>query len=238
MWESRNMRIAIVDDDVTWRKRVREEIVRYHQTSSIQIDEYVSGEQYLDSKKEYDISFIDIEMPGLDGFDTILKAKVEYPEGIFVILTTHVEMSRKGYVVNAFRYIDKTKLEEVAEALEAAQVVLGGNEKITVNVIGDRQRKVALKNIIYIETEKHYIVVHTRQDKIKCSDYLIDVEAQLPINRFCRCHNAYIVNLDEIDHMDERVVYLSNGEDIDVSFRKLRQFKKQYLNRQYECANK
>ncbi len=232
------MRISIVDDEAYWRERVREEVAGYDENNKIKIDIYESGVKYLESKKEYDISFIDIEMPEMDGFDTILSAKKKHPEGIFVILTTHVEMSRKGYLVNAFRYIDKMKLEEVAEAIDSAQVVLGGNEKIEVNVIGNGSRKIALKNIIYIETEKHYVVVHTKQGDVKCSHYLKDVEALLPENRFCRCHDAFIVNLDEISRIHDKIVYLSNGDDIDVSYRKFGQFKKLYLNRQYECANK
>ena len=66
------MKIAIVDDDASWRERIEQEIVRYGGNSKMQIDVYESGEQYIKSRKQYDISFIDIEMTGMDGFDTIL----------------------------------------------------------------------------------------------------------------------------------------------------------------------
>ena len=231
------MKIAIVDDEINWREPVRDEIVRYDEDKEIEIDFFSSGEAYLESKKRYDISFVDIEMPGLDGFETISCAREKDTDAIYIILTTHTEMSRKGYRVNAFRYIDKLQLEEVKEAIDSAKTVLGRNKKIEVNVIGDGVRKITLKNIIYVETEKHYIRIHTRQGIIKCSNSMKEIESMLPDEWFNRCHNVYIVNLDEIVRIDDRIVYLSNGDDIDISHRKMSQFRKLYINRQYECAN-
>ena len=238
MKERMRMRISIVDDDVHWIERIKKEVLECEVDEAVEIDTYSSGEQYLASGKEYDISFVDIEMPGIDGFETITKAMENNDDGIYVILTTHTEMSRKGYLVNAFRYIDKAHLEEIDEAINAAITVLGRNEIIEVNVIGDGPRKVVLKNIIYIETEKHYILIHTKQGTIRCSDNMCDLEERLNKKWFCRCHNVFIVNLDEINRIEDRIVYLSNGADIDISHRKMKQFRKLYCDRQFKCAKK
>ena len=89
-----------------------------------------------------------------------------------------------------------------------------------------------------METEKHYVAVHLRQMTIKCKNTMQEVESMLPPNCFMRCHNVYIVNLDEIINVGDGIVYLSNGCKVEVSKRRMTQFKKQYLNRQCECANK
>ena len=231
------MRIAIVDDDVNWQECVRNEIIKYDTNDEIEIETFSDGESYLLNDRFFDISFVDIEMPGIDGFMTIEQAKNKNPDGIYAILTTHVELSRRGYMVNAFRYIDKACLVEIHEAINSAKIILGRNEKIEVNVIGEGVRKIALKNIIYIETEKHYVLIHTHQRTLKCSNRMKDIEDMLQDKWFCRCHNAFIVNLDEIVRLEDTIAYLSNGENIDISHRKLNQFRKQYINRQYECAN-
>ena len=231
------MRIAIVDDDANWREWIKKKIIQCRKQNEITIDVFSSGESYLTSKNLYDISFIDIEMPGIDGFETISRAREAGGEGLYVILTTHAEMSRRGYFVNAFRYIDKAHLEELEEAINSAAIVLGRNKMITVNVINDGPRNLVLKNIIYIETEKHYILIHTKHGEIRCSNNLRDLEKVLPENWFCGCHNVFIVNLDEIKKLDDRIAYLSNGHDIDISHRKMREFKRLYLDRRYECAN-
>ncbi len=232
------MRIAIVDDDAYWRERIKQEIVQYVEDVERQIDVYESGEQYIESQKEYDISFVDIEMDGMDGFDTILKATELQPDGLFVILTTHAEMCKKGYQVNAFRYIDKTELEELDEAISAAKVVLERNRKISVDVFGEGHHRIALKNIIYIETDRPYIVLHTTHGNIKCRNKMQDIESELPEKSFSRCHNAFIVNLDKVSHIDENKAYLINGDKIEISQRKIWQVKKEYFKRHYECANK
>jgi len=125
------MNIAIVDDDEIWRERIKAELLGYNH-DEMQIDLFASGEKYLCSQKQYDISFVDIEMSGIDGFETITKARnAKGDSGIYVILTTHTEMSRKGYFVNAFRYIDKVHLEELKEAMDfidgRAEVEVSGN---------------------------------------------------------------------------------------------------------------
>ena len=232
------MRVAIVDDEKYWRECIQSEITQYDIKEEIEIFMFSSGEQFLQSNEKFDISLVDISMQGIDGFDTILAARKNNSEGIYMILTTHTEMSRKGYIVNAFRYIDKAELQELQEAFTSAQIVLGRNKRIMFNIIDFGIREFVLKDIIFIETEKHYTLLHTKNGKVKCNDNMKDIEKKLPSKWFFRCHNAYIVNLDEIDCIKGRIVYLSSGNNIDVSLRKLNEFKKIYIDRQFICASK
>lgn len=232
------MRIAIVEDDINWRKKIEEEISFYLKATDEEMDIYSCGEQYLESRKQYDISFIDIEMQGIDGFETISKAREYNPDCFYIILTTHLEMSRKGYIVNAFRYIDKAKLEELEEAIEAVRFLQEQKKNIKVSITGEGLRELQLKDIIYFEAEKHYTLIHTKQSIIKCNNSMVDIETLLPDEWFYRCHKAYIINLDEISHIDHNIAYLSNGKDVDISRRKYIQFKKLYFERQYKRINK
>ena len=231
------MKIAIIDDSKNWRQKIKEEIFRYLDISDEDIDMYSGGEQYLESQKKYDISFVDIEMAGIDGFETISSARKYNPDGFYIILTTHEELSRKGYIVNAFRYIYKMKLVELDEAISAIQVLQERNKTIEVSVIGGGIKELELKNIIFFETEKHYILVHTKQGVLKCNNNMRDIENMLPNQWFYRCHKTYIINLDEIKHIDRKIVYLNDGNEVDISRRKVNQFKEIYFNRQYKQLN-
>ena len=113
------MKIAIVDDQKDWRTRL-EELVREHYGNNLpQIDQFDCGESFYD-QEEYDVVFMDIEMKEMDGFETVMRYKQKNTDAIIIFLTTHVELSRRGYKVNAFRYIDKEFIvEEVEEALSA-----------------------------------------------------------------------------------------------------------------------
>lgn len=231
------MKIAIVDDEDYWRKKT-DECIREIEQTDIEVVVYDNPISYLACKDEYDISLIDIEMPKIDGFKTIEKAREKNKKGIFMILTTHTEMSRRGYVVNAFRYLDKRNLKkELEEALLASKKLLEKNKRITLNIVGELQQELALKNIYYFEAQKHGVIICTSLGKKRCNDSMAEMEQKLDNKWFYRCHNSFIVNLDEIESLKGTIINMKNGDDIDISRRKVSEFKKVFLKRQYECAN-
>ena len=79
------MKIAIVDDEAYWREKA-EECIKEEMKNEIEITVYDNPISYLESKDEYDISLIDIEMDELDGFETIKKAREKNKDTIFMIL--------------------------------------------------------------------------------------------------------------------------------------------------------
>lgn len=232
------IKIAIIDDEKYWREEIEKTLYECYDRDKIELDIYESGVEYLKKNNIYDITFVDVEMPDLDGFETIMSARKFNPEGIFIILTTHTEMSRKGYLVNAFRYIDKVHLkEEMPEAMDSAKVLLRKNIKINVSVISEGVQEIALKDIIYIETGRHFTMIYTKHGEKRCSNSMSEIEGMLSEEYFYRCHNAFIVNMDEINEFKNNMLVMSNGEKVEVSKRKISDFKKVYIKRQYVLAN-
>lgn len=232
------MKIAIIDDNSHWRTQAQDLIRQHYYNTDFDLDIYENGEQYLKSRICYDISFVDIEMPVIDGFKTISKAREYNADGIFIIMTTHLEMSRKGFHVNAFRYIDKADLEnEINEALTSAALLMSRYETIKVNIINAGVHELTLNDIIYIETEKHYIVVHTTDNTIKCSDRISDIEESLCSKWFFRSHKTYIVNLDKVAGIRNMKAVMSNDDIVDIAHRRFTEFKRAYINRHFDCAN-
>lgn len=232
------MRIAIIDDEAHWRKQAEKFVTEIYAEEDTEIITFESGVEYLESEGKFDISLIDIEMPKLDGFETITKARKCDKGNIFIVLTTHTEMMNKGFIVNAFRYIDKIKMkEELIEALNSADILMKRNKKITINVVNEGEKEIVLKNIFYIETEKHNIIIHTRCGSIKCSNTMAELEEKLGNLFFYRCHNAYIVNFDEVVEFREGIAHISNGDKVEVSVRKRADFKKVYFDRAFQTGN-
>lgn len=232
------MNIAIVDDEIYWRECVKGELEKIYDKKENNIDIYKDGKTYLQSKKQYDISFVDIEMPDLDGFQVIQQAREINGEGIYIILTTHNELCNKGYFVNAFRYLDKAKMsDEITEAIKAADVLLRRNKVIEINIVGEGKQNIRLKDIYYIEAEKHCAIIHTSYGDKKSNMAMADIEDSICKEWFYRCHKSFIVNLDEILRCDGKIIYLKNGKDLDIAKRKLTEFNRIYLQRKYECAN-
>lgn len=232
------MKIAIIDDEIYWREKILNYVSEHYKDARIQIDVFSNAREYLSKKDMYDISLVDIEMPEIDGFETINSARCYNPEGIYIILTTHTEMSRKGYLVNAFRYLDKISLEdEIEEALTSANNLLKRNKKIRINVVGEGELQIVLKDILYIETIKHNILIHTKEGNIMCTDRMSYIEDTLAEGWFYRCHKSYIVNLDEVKTFKDSIAYMKNGDNVDIANKKVWEFRRLYIKRKFECAN-
>lgn len=232
------MKIAIVDDEKTWRQNAGRVVREYFDKEEASLSLFCSGDAFLEQNTEYEIVVLDIEMPGKDGFETAVEYKVCYPDTVIIMLTTHLELSRKGYMVDAFRYVDKTKMqEELYEAFDSAKKLLGRNRAVPINVVNIGEIPVVLKDIVYIETDRRKVLVHTFDNEYECSDSIGSLEEMLSEEGFFRCHKSYLVNLDAIKKFDHTFVYMANGRKAMVGVKKYPALKKQYIQRKYEYAN-
>lgn len=233
------MKIAIVDDDKHWREYAYDTVKSYYKNSSAQIDLYESGKQFIEKQGDYDIVLMDIEMPEKDGFETIAEYKLLKDDCIAIILTTHTELTNKGYFVNAFRYIDKTNMKvELEEALVSADKVLASNDSITINAIGLGPLTLVIKNILFIKTYKRNILIYTTDNEYECSDNIATLEIQLEKYGFFRSHRSCLINLDKVKNFDRREIFFANDKIAYLSSRKYTEMKHRYLTRKISIANK
>lgn len=204
------MKIAIIDDEKVWRDSARS-AVREYVGPRDQIELFSSGITFLDRHQEYDVVLMDIDMPKLDGFDTIIRYKTEFSSSTILILTTHLDYARKGYLVDAFRYIDKAKMEE--ELDEAFEKIRDINRKNHFSVVGRNGKKVKtilIKDIYYIES------VGTLEEKLE--EY-----------GFFRCHKSFLVNLNAVKYLDNTFAYFPGNKKAYISVRKYVETKRRYI---------
>ena len=87
----RMIRIAVVDDEKEILEFVTDRIIRAlnHFKYEAKVDRYLSGKTFLKSNDnyEYDIVFLDLEMPGFNGLQTARSIRIDFPNEIIVIVT-------------------------------------------------------------------------------------------------------------------------------------------------------
>lgn len=232
------MKIAIVDDENLWIEKTINILYKYFDKKEIIINQYKDGNSFLNEKKEYEIVFLDIEMPGKDGFETAERYSEIFPESIIIILTSHNEMCNRGYMVNAFRYLEKKELDlQIEEALSSASKKLVRNRKININITNLGPVDLFLKDIIFIETDGRKLLVHTTKERFFCNETMEQLDEKLNKYGFFRCHKSYIVNLDMVDKFDKTFVFMKNKEKAMVSTRKYLEFKRKYIEYKFQYAN-
>jgi len=83
----------------------------------------------------------------------------------------------------------------------------------------DVQMKIEHDSIIYFESRQRIVVLHTSQQAIEFYAKLSDVQSSLPSDYFVRCHQSYIVNMNQVRTLDKanRLFVLKSGLTIEIS---------------------
>lgn len=223
------MKMAIVDDEKKWRNLVLKAVKDYMDETD-EIEVFHSGTEFLKKSAEYDVVLMDIDMPEMDGFDTIINYKKKHPKSMVIILTTHLECARKGYLVEAFRYVDKTKMkDELKEAFEKVREIIKENNLWLMGTDGNITKKVLLEDILYIETDGRGSVINTMSKSYGCSEKINDLERKLEEYGFFKSHKSFLINLKSVEHIDKKFAYFTENKKAYVSVRKYTEMKKRYI---------
>jgi two-component system LytT family response regulator len=190
-----------------------------------------------------DVLFLDVQMPGLDGFD-VLRTIGPEAVPVIVFVTAFDRYALRAFETHALDYLLKpftderfaAVLERVAERLrERSQAATGRRLAALLAskrpragaghlVVRERGRTVLIPydDVVWIEAEDYYARVHTRDKRLLVRLSLRHLEGQLDAERFVRVHRSAIVNLDRIRRMeslasgDQRLV-LADGTELRVS---------------------
>ena len=223
------MRIAICDDEKIMRDRLRVCINRYD--GKLCCDEYKSGLDLLQSKENYDIIFLDIEMPGIDGMETAKDLRKRNCDARIVFLTSHLEHIQNAFKVRAFRFLSKpVDQEELNETLRETQAEMMSSESIVVSRKGSIDN-IPLDKILYFESfgDGSYIY-DTDGNVYECSVQLKEWDRQLCEKGFFKIHKSYIVSLAYVNHIENNQLFL-NGvqQSFTISRRNLTGFREAYI---------
>ena len=113
------LRIMIVDDEMI----VRESFLHWFEKDGHTVATAASGFEALDKieKFPYEVLFVDIKMPGMDGIELLEKIKTDYPDTIVIIITAYgsIESAVKAMKIGASDYLLKPfKPEQLTLVLE------------------------------------------------------------------------------------------------------------------------
>ncbi len=225
------MRIAIVDDEERWRSEIGKHLADRGIT---EFDSYADGKALFVARKQYDILFMDIELEEENGFQVATRYRQVFPETLVIIVTTHLELSRQGYQINAFRYLDKYYLNEIDEALESAEKRIQDFKKMRVEVSGQGEIEVACRDIYYIEADHHKVRMCTVGGDYECREGISKITPRFLEEGFFLIHRAYLVNMRHIKEISPQGIVVENGDNLCISRRKYTEFRKEYIKWQLE----
>ncbi|MET0463678.1 MAG: LytTR family DNA-binding domain-containing protein [Chitinophagaceae bacterium] len=157
-----------------------------------------------------DLVFLDIQMPELTGiqFMKVLNGKCR------VILTTaYEEYALQAFDHDVVDYLLKPfSLERFMTAVQRARERLSGTKSTVETAKADyifvkseyKMVKIELKDILYLESLRDYVAIHTTSGKILTLQSLRSFEETLDSGKFMRIHKSYIISVDKIGSVERK----------------------------------
>lgn len=240
------MRILIVDDEPPARRRIRG-LLKDIDDAEV-VGECGNGSDAIAAIGTHkpDVVFLDIQMPGLNGFD-VVNACDSPNAPLFVFVTAFDQHAIHAFDVHALDYLlkpfDKERFldtlqrardqlakgeaaqtgRQLLELLEDLKAPAAREERIAIKESG-RMVFVPVKQIDWIESSGNYVTIHAGSSKHMLRETMKSMEARLNPRDFRRIHRNYIVNMARVAELhpwsgDEHVVVLRNGAKLPVSRR-------------------
>ncbi len=221
-------RVAIVEDEQAAAQQLAEYLKWYSERGgvSFKVDTFTNAETFmLGYKPDFDVVFMDIELPGMSGMDAAKKLREADRLVSIVFVTNMQQFAAKGYSVGASDFLIKpVTYYALSTMLDRVLPSLAGNKdkEITIKT-SNGMRRVFVNSIAYIEVRSHKLIYHTESDTIDGWGSLNELESRAEFGGFARGNNCYLINLryvTEVDGTDVKVL----GDTLQLSRQKRKAF--------------
>lgn len=211
------MKVAIVEDNLEYSNSLKEYVERYSKENDINIavSIFANGEKFVnDFKSDYDIVFMDIEMPMMDGIEASSKIREKDSECVIIFVSNFMKYAIKGYSVNALDFLTKPLEYDVFKnTMNKATLKVKAKEHDPIFIqTGSETYRIDINEIIYVEVYKHRVNYHTTKGDYDMRDSLQEVEKKLPSKQFIRCNSGNIVNLKYVTGISKDNLILFDTE--------------------------
>jgi two-component system, LytTR family, response regulator len=235
------MRALIIDDERLARSELRRMLELFPRIDVV--GEAINAEDAVQKIDELapDLLFLDIQMPGKNGFELLSSLEGKVPEVIFT--TAYDEYALKAFEYNALDYllkpIDSQRLAEAIQKVDESErqevhkkentKVLTENDQVFVKD-GEKCWFVKLGKVRLFESMGNYVRLHFDDQKPLILKSLNTLEERLDPGTFFRANRKHIINLQWIDKIEPWFsgglqVTLRGGDKIEISRRQAIRFK-------------
>ena len=185
---------------------------------------------YLQNSKT-DVLFLDIDMPGMSGFELAKKVELINPEVMIIFVSGHDHYVFEVFEFFPFAYLRKSKTTEDLPGVlrRIREKVVQKNVREEVYTINGKI-SLPVSDVLYIKSEGNYCIIKSKNgDRFACRSTLSNAEKIWTNYDFFRVHAAYIVNMNHIQSVRNNEITIGEyNEVIPISQRRLASFRKTY----------
>jgi len=190
--------VAVCDDNDCIVEMLVQKIRNHYIQKGIEVivDGYTSGGALLEKVRNYDCTFLDIDMPEINGYEVAEEIRKISSDCCIIMATAQAMDYKPAFVLGAFRFITKPfRDEEIAEALDKLAEMKKPDG--TISAYHKRIKfNVPLKRVEYIRAINSEVEIVTKDQVYRRDASLKDIECEISSDSFYRCHRSYLINLD------------------------------------------
>lgn len=208
-----NLRVAVCDDDSIICNDIKNRIEKVYLSGFV--DTYYNGKDLLEEKNNYDIVFLDIQMPDINGLEVARLMRERGYKGYIIFITSYSTYMQTAFKVKAFRYLDKACSDkELEETFKDIEKDLTENINIEVNT-GKENVYIKIHDIIYIEAYGDGTYIYTEDGKVVESRKTLKYWCEmLEDNGFYKTHKSFLISLQHVIVINDNGVIMRNIKNI------------------------
>ncbi len=227
------IKIAICDDDIQVLEKMVSIVKDYFRIidRTVWVAEYKSGARLLKANARFDIIFLDIEMPQMDGIETAQKLRNWDLNSKIIYVTNYSQYQKRAYKVHAFDYIDKPLQEKaIFGVLKEAIRYLDGAIKKQKYAFDTEEGIITLEldDIYYFEYLTKKVIINSAKGKYVSRYSLKELYEKIGNNSFELPHKSFIVNFLHIKGIKGFEIFMENGATIPLAQKRAVKFKEKF----------
>lgn len=224
------MKIAIVEDEQKSAELLLSYINRFQEETgnTFTTKHFKSGLEFMDTSEWFDLVFMDIAMPHINGMETARDLRKNNSICSLIFVTNMAQYAIEGYEVSAMDFLLKpVEYFNFCLKLKKAVKLYESQQKHLISVpVEDGVMYLSTDDIYYIEVIAHSIIFHTNKQVVESrKSTLKTYEQQLLDRGFVRCNYSYLVNLKYVTRSSGDVI-LVGGSELRISRNRKKSFMK------------
>lgn len=217
------LKALIVDDEYPARMELRFQLSSFPDVEIIGEATNAREALRLITALDYDVIFLDVQMPGMTGVELVKQLKGRDPMPKVVFVTAYENYAVPAFEMRAVDYLLKpfegARLAETVQRLREVTGIQAGDgeegarpapvpaEKKPAQLSfllcekDDKQIPLPLGEITYVFSEGYNLFVQTHSERLITRYTLQELSERLPAEQFFRCHRSYLVNIFQVKEL-------------------------------------
>lgn len=227
------MKIALIDDMQGDINILEGYLKKYEKEKGkkMVVRSFLSSIEFLEEyQNNFDIIFLDIEMPGTNGMEVAKEIRSKDSTVAIIFVTNMIQYAIHGYEVEAIDFMVKPVeyFNFTAKLEKAMSHVKKSKDQIIVIGSGDELQRVKTSDIRFIEKDTNHLVYHLMDGIIRERGTMVELKEHLKGMSFSESSSGCMVNLEHIEMIHKDYIKVGN-DTLPLSRRMKKSFIENYL---------